>query len=173
MAREQPPGIMVIHVGTGRSAVDDQLRELMYLAPARRTILLCHGVSPDEIAAAVGLGAGAVISEDCGAEGLLDAFEAMRQGRPYLGRVISDILRGKAPAAGAETRGATPGHLTARERQVLALVAQARTAQEIGALLGMSQGTVQAHRRSIMNKLRVRRTVALVRRAIQLGLVAD
>jgi DNA-binding NarL/FixJ family response regulator len=173
MAREQPPNVVVIHVGTGRSAVDDQLRELMYLVPARRTILLCHGVSPDEIAAAVGLGAGAVISEDCGAEGLLDAFEAVRQGRPYLGPGVSDILRGKTAAVSDQTRAATAGHLTARERQVLGLIAQARTGQEIATLLGMSLRTVHAHRRSIMRKLQVRNTVALVRRAMQLGLVTQ
>ena len=88
------------------------------------------------------------------------------------GADVSGPLQAKASEREREPGGPSGVRLTRRERQVLELIAEARTAREIAVQLGMSASTARAHSRSIMNKLQVRRVVALVRRAIRLGLVA-
>jgi PAS domain S-box-containing protein len=68
-------------------------------------------------------------------------------------------------------RTQTPTPLTAREIQVLGLVAEGKSTKEIGALLNISYKTVDSHRGRIMEKLGVHETASLVRYAIRQGIV--
>lgn len=68
-----------------------------------------------------------------------------------------------------KTNGATP--LTAREIQVLSLVADGKSTKEVAALLSISYKTADSHRSRIMEKLGVHETASLVRYAIRQGIV--
>jgi two-component system, NarL family, response regulator NreC len=68
--------------------------------------------------------------------------------------------------------GQGPSKLTAREREVLTLVAEGNSNQEIAALLHLSRKTVEVHRRNLMLKLGIHRAADLVKHAIREGLVA-
>jgi len=61
--------------------------------------------------------------------------------------------------------------LTTRERQILALIADEMTSQQIAKQLFISPNTVENHRFKILSKLGVRNSVGLVRKAMQLGLI--
>lgn len=63
------------------------------------------------------------------------------------------------------------GPLTAREVQVLALVADGHSTKEVAALLGISYKTADSHRSRIMEKLGIHETASLVRYAIRQGIV--
>jgi PAS domain S-box-containing protein len=80
----------------------------------------------------------------------------------YLGSCV------EIPAPGRNT-AVSP--LTAREVQVLALVAEGHSTKEIAALLGISYKTADSHRSRIMEKLGVHETASLVRYAIRQGIV--
>ena len=80
----------------------------------------------------------------------------------YLGSCVEVHAPGRATAA-------TP--LTARELQVLALVADGKSTKEIAGLLGISYKTADSHRSRIMEKLGVHETASLVRYAIRQGIV--
>jgi DNA-binding NarL/FixJ family response regulator len=62
--------------------------------------------------------------------------------------------------------------LTARERQVLELVAQGRSNLEIGRQLGLSPKTIARHRERIMNRLNLHSRTELVKFAIRTGLIS-
>jgi two-component system, NarL family, response regulator NreC len=57
--------------------------------------------------------------------------------------------------------------LTAREREVLRLLAEGNSAKKLAALLGLSSKTVEAHKFNLMRKLDVHNTAQLVRVALQ------
>jgi DNA-binding NarL/FixJ family response regulator len=61
--------------------------------------------------------------------------------------------------------------LTQRERVVLQLISEGKSNKEVGAHLGMSVKTAEAHRRNIMLKLDIHETAGLVRHAIRIGLI--
>jgi PAS domain S-box-containing protein len=82
----------------------------------------------------------------------------------FLGYIGSCV---EIPAPG-RTTAVTP--LTAREVQVLALVAEGHSTKEIAALLGISYKTADSHRSRIMEKLGVHETASLVRYAIRQGI---
>jgi RNA polymerase sigma factor (sigma-70 family) len=62
--------------------------------------------------------------------------------------------------------------LTAREKQVLQLIAQGKSNKEIATLLDLSVNTVSVHRANLMEKMNIHRTAELVLFAIRKGLVA-
>jgi DNA-binding NarL/FixJ family response regulator len=98
---------------------------------------------------------------------LVDACRAAMRGEPFLypaavTRLIADLLaRPQEP----------PDPLTRRELQVVKLIAEARTNEQIAQVLTISQRTVERHRENIMGKLGMRDRVELTRYAIRRGLI--
>ncbi len=66
-----------------------------------------------------------------------------------------------------------PNYLTPREQQVLQLMARELTSHEIGALLHLSQRTVESYRLILMQKLDVKNMIGMVKKAIMLGLIKE
>ena len=99
------------------------------------------------------------------------AVRAVVRGETYLSpavskQVVSDYI--------GRTGGAFEplDVLTARQREVLQLVAEGLTSKEIAQRLGLSFKTVEAHRAQIMERLDVHEIAGLVRFAIRVGLVS-
>ena len=86
----------------------------------------------------------------------------------HRGRVRPDAHRGPRPAA---ARGAGPGRLSARERELVTLVAQGRTDAQIAAQLYISIRTVRSHLDRIRDKTGCRRRADLTRLALTAGLI--
>jgi DNA-binding NarL/FixJ family response regulator len=74
-------------------------------------------------------------------------------------------------SVGGRTKARTIFHPTPREREVLRLVWGGLSNREIADRLGISSRTIEAHRASLMKKLRVANTAQLVRIAIEQGLI--
>jgi DNA-binding NarL/FixJ family response regulator len=135
---------------------------------------LKHGRNPPRVVAVSGqasglifkqaldLGADAVISKEDDSEELLAAIRALGRGERYRSPTVERIV-------GALTPGSGPT-LTAREREVLALVAQGLSNDEIGARLGMASKTSKKHRENIRAKLGVSTAVEAAQAAVRLGL---
>jgi len=63
--------------------------------------------------------------------------------------------------------------LTARQREVLQLIAEGRTMKEVASLLNISPRTAQSHKYEIMQVLGLQTTAALIQYAVRLKLVAE
>jgi DNA-binding NarL/FixJ family response regulator len=168
LAAELSPDVVVVDLNLGSDGAG-LVRALAVLRPAPRTVVIGGRVGADRLEDVVDAGVDACVSVDDGTAELLAALEETGAGRRYIGPMIADALvrrqNGPAPAAVPPTR------LTGRERQVLALIAQGKTEREIAGELGLSPKTVHTYRTSIMAKFRVHNVIALVRRALDLGLV--
>jgi DNA-binding CsgD family transcriptional regulator len=81
---------------------------------------------------------------------------------PHLSRSLGELAQDRPPVQDP---------LTAREREVLRLVAESRTTKEIAADLGISVKTAECHRTHVMKKLDIHDTAGLVRYAVRRGLV--
>jgi two-component system response regulator NreC len=91
-------------------------------------------------------------------------------GRVLDPHALDAVLRDYAQRC-QEAEGHGPSQLTAREREVLTLVAEGNSNQEIADLLGLSRKTVEVHRRNLMLKLGIHRAADLVKHAVREGLV--
>lgn len=118
------------------------------------------------------VGAAGYVLKRAAAEDLVAAVRATHRGEAFLypsvaKMVVQDFLQ-RAPAK--EKEKALDG-LTEREREVLTLIAEGLTNQEIAGRLFISIKTVQTHRAHIMEKLNLHDRTALVRYAIRKGFI--
>jgi len=102
------------------------------------------------------------------AQDLVAAARAVRRGEPFLTNAAERTLIRRWMEEGA----AGPREpLTAREEQVVKLIAEAHTNAQIAQTLHVSEKTVESHRANVLRKLGMRDRVELVRYAIRRGLV--
>ncbi|MGE8413947.1 MAG: response regulator [Pseudomonas sp.] len=147
-------------------------RLLQQRQPEIKVVIFTMDDSPDHLEAAMAAGAVGYLLKDASREEVLDALQRVARGEEALNSAVSARLlrrmsergNGQAPQAQA---------LTARERQVLGLVAGGFSNREIGEKLGITTGTAKAHVERVIGKLGAAdRTQAAVR-GIALGLVAQ
>lgn len=113
-------------------------------------------------------GASGYVLKHSAGEELIRAIQEVVEGRVYLTPLlIKDVITTLTEAA---TQPAV--QLTPRQREVLQFIAEGRRMKEIAATLQLSTRTVESHKYQMMQALGVDSTAALVRYAIQLGLVA-
>jgi DNA-binding NarL/FixJ family response regulator len=126
--------------------------------------------SPEYAARAFAAGAAAYLNKDSAFDELAAALEAVGAGRRYLCRAID-----AAQVAAFERRAASGGPgldgLTARQREILQLIAEGLGTRQIAERLFLSVKTVETHRAHIMRRLDIHDVPGLVRFAIRHGLL--
>jgi DNA-binding NarL/FixJ family response regulator len=138
--------------------------ELHGRPPAVRTVMLSMHAHPNLVREARRAGAGAYVLKSCADRDLVAACRSVLRGAPFLAPAGLE-------AACDHDEAAVPPPLTPREREVAALVADARTTNQIALELGISPRTVERHRENILAKLGMRDRVELTRYAIRRGLI--
>jgi len=100
---------------------------------------------------------------------LTEALKQVQLGNRYLPKNISDILLNDS--IGLENSNYFIPKLTTREKEILALITQEFTTEEMAKKLFVSTKTVESHRSNLIQKLSVKNTAGLVRVAFEKGLV--
>ncbi|MBN4056234.1 response regulator transcription factor [Rhodothermus sp. AH-315-K08] len=119
---------------------------------------------------ALKVGAQAYVVKNSTSSELSAALDSIMKDEVYLSPSISTQIVDSA-LTGKDLTSAVDERLTARQREVLQLVAEGCTSKEIGERLSLSIRTVDAHRRHIMSVLDIHEVAGLVRYAIREGLI--
>lgn len=174
---ELHPDIVVLDIAMPGMNGLEVLRRIGERPPPRpRVIVLSAHAEREYVLAALRSGAAGYLLKDAAFEDLLAAIDMVANGRRYLGAGISELAVDAflGPAGGhapAEPGGRSDlDKLSPREREVLGLIAQSRTNDEIARHLGISVHTVQTYRKRLMEKLGMSRAVDLARFALRHGL---
>jgi len=115
---------------------------------------------------------GYLIKETAGLE-VVDAVRAVQRGERYLSQRIADLLTDISFRQLETSMEVSPlDALSPREREILQLVAEGRTSQEIGERLSISSKTVDTYRSRLMHKIGVGDVAGLVKFAIQHGVIS-
>jgi len=125
----------------------------------------------EDVRALVDGGAEGCVSLDVGLLPLRTALGRVAAGGRFLCDRATELLC--RPATPAPPAAAGVHALTAREREVLSMIAQGDRSSTVARRLGLSVKTVQTHRRNLMMKLGVDSTAGLVRQALRLGLASQ
>lgn len=170
---EQAVDIVCIDIGMPGMNGIEATRRLLALRPEIRVIGLSAYSDRQFVIDLLNAGAlGYVTKAEAGDE-LLRAIHNVRKGRTYL---CPDVAGAVASALRFDTDLRAGSHqLTARERQVLQLIAEGHTSVRIAERLHVAPSTVEVHRRNIMRKLGLHNVAELTRYAIHSGIspVAD
>ena len=146
-------------------------RRLSDECPDVRVIILSMHASEDYVARALKAGAQGYLTKASAAQELERALSAVMSGEQYIDSHIS--------RAALETymRRMEEGHeadvLTARQREILQMIAESLGTKEIAYRLGVSTKTVETHRKLLMDRLNIHDVAGLVRYAIRTGVVSS
>jgi DNA-binding NarL/FixJ family response regulator len=145
----------------------DATREIAQVSPATRVLLLAAQFDERWVGAALRAGVRGFVAKAGPMEELHDAIQEVARGGVHAcPEVAPALLR-----AGAAVGGPESGPLTAREQEVLRLIAEGQSTKQVAALLGITFKTAESHRARIMAKLGIHETAGLVRYAIRDGLI--
>jgi DNA-binding NarL/FixJ family response regulator len=111
---------------------------------------------------------GYILKEDAPRE-LLNAISAIQRGEFYMSPLIVPYLQ--EFYVQKHQKGARSELLTARETEVLKLIAEGKSSKEIAAILCLSVRTIDNHRANIMKKLNIAKNTDLVRYALSMGYI--
>ena len=146
-------------------------RELSQQRPDLRTLILSMHDNEQYLFEAIRVGASGYVLKSAVDRDLVEASRAAMRGEPFLyPGAVRALMREYLERARAG-EAANGEMLTPREEEIVKLVAEAHTNDEIGALLHISKKTVERHRANILEKLGMRDRVELTRYAIRRGLV--
>jgi DNA-binding NarL/FixJ family response regulator len=169
-ARTQKPDVVVIDVSMpGMNGLDATLRINTEVPDAK---VLCLSMHSDRrfVDAALRSGARGYLLKECALEELVRAIHAVVAGQIYVSPRLADTVLEGYRANGGENSALDL--LTPREREVLQLLAEGHSAQDIAARLFVSVKTVGTHREHLMQKLGTRSLAGLTKFAIREGLTS-
>ena len=151
-----------------QSTVNAQLAEVRRHFPQQRVVML--SMYGEERYAVPALRAGAVgyITKTMAAEELVKAIRKVMEGGTYIGPRLAELL---AEEARAPEAGAPHERLTARENEILTLIGAGLQIKQVAAELGISVSSVNTYRLRIFQKMDLHSNAALIRYAVQHGLV--
>jgi DNA-binding NarL/FixJ family response regulator len=146
-------------------------RRLTRERPEVRVLMLSMHENEQYLFEALRAGASGYVLKTAADRDLVEACRAVLRGQPFLypsgiAVLIRDFLD---RARDGEDMPADP--LSPRELEVVKLVAEARTSEQIASILGVSRKTIERHRENVLAKLGMRDRVELTRYAIRRGLI--
>ena len=176
MTRRLNPDVLLLDLRMPRCDGVTAVRRLRELEVPVRVLVLTTYADDRSVIQALQAGADGYLTKDCGAQQLHDAIERVAAGGPILDPAVQHHVIHAATAAAAPSAAPTPpppDNLTAREAQVLALVAQGLSNAEIAAHLTIGETTVKSHINHVLTKIGARTRAQAVTYAFRQGLATE
>jgi DNA-binding NarL/FixJ family response regulator len=176
LVREHVPNIVLMDISmpelNGLDATERIIREY----PRVKVIILSMHTSEEYVLQALDVGASGYLLKDADLSELELALRSVVRGEIYLSpavskHVIRNYLDRTGERSASSDRISSVGGLTSRQREVLQLIAEGHTSQDIAEQLFISVKTVEKHRYQIMERLDIHNIAGLVRYAVEQGLV--
>jgi DNA-binding NarL/FixJ family response regulator len=171
LARVHAIDLAVLDVAMPRLTGLQAARELSRRSPGTRILLLSMYDNDQYFFEALRAGASGYVLKSVADRDLVEACRAVMREEPFIHpAALTALMREYLQRAGRGER--LPGSiLSARETEVVKLIAEGRSSQEIAALLVISVKTVERHRANVLQKLEMRDRTQLTRYAIRTGLI--
>jgi DNA-binding NarL/FixJ family response regulator len=164
------PDVALVDISMPGSSGIKAIERIREAAPATRVLVLTMHDMPAYLRAALAAGASGYVDKRAADSALLAAIRDVSRGRTAL----DPTLAASVVQSGLRRRGTTGASLSTplshREREVLELVAQGYTNQQIADHLGLSVKTVETYRARLVEKLGLQSRAELVRYALDSGL---
>lgn len=172
LAKREKPDVIVADISMPLLNGIDAVRKLREAGVAAKVVFLTMHPDVSYLSRALEVGASGYVLKHAAADELVMAIKDAMRGKTF----ISPQLRGAAVEElldETKRQGKQSLELTPRQREVLQLLAEGKSAKEIGAILEISARTVETHKYKMMDDLGVKTTAQLVQHAMKLGLVSS
>lgn len=147
-------------------------KRLLKVSPDSRVLVLSMYGHKEFVLEVMAAGACGYLLKNAGKEELAMAIHTVLEGKRYIAPELDRLIR-NGDRSRDRSGDLSYAPLTKRELQIVKLIVAEHTTQEIAERLFLSAGTVETHRRNIMQKLDVRNTAGLVKYAVERGWGAE
>ncbi len=172
LAKELKPDVVMMDIAMPGMDGIDATRKLVAACPGVKVLALSTHLERHFIVQMLEAGASGYVVKSAEGEELLRGVRAVYHNETYVCAKVASVIIGlvRHATSAPETNGERLGR---REREVLGLLAEGKTSQEIASSLNIATSTVIAHRRNIIRKLGLHSVAELTKYAIREGLTSS
>lgn len=171
LTRKLRPDVVVMDIAMPLLNGLEATRQILKELPAARILILSAHNDDAYIQHLNAVGAAGYLIKQTSSNTLARAIREVGRGNTFFTPSIAKRLRKQEPGAGGKARKKQVAQLSSREMEVLQLIAEGQANKQIAAELKISVKTVEKHRQSVMDKLRIHDTAGLTRYAISAGII--
>src|SRR5688572_6230118 len=168
-ARELRPDVVLLDLSMPGPRSGDVIRAVLRACPKTRVLILTMHDDAAYLRSALAAGAAGYLVKKAADTELLSAIRAVHAGRTFVDLTQTPDLAQRAP--GVAGQAAPPRDLSRRERDVLRLLAQGHSNQQIADRIRLSVKTVETYRTRLRKKLRLKGRAELYRFAAESGIL--
>jgi len=172
LSRQLQPDVVVMDLSLPDLNGLEATRQIVKQSPRVEVVVLTMHHSEELVHQVLQAGARGYVLKSDADECLINAVDSLRHHKPYLTPGITEVVLDeylrRSDAAPDDRPHAA---VTAREREIIQLLAEGKSNKEVAAELNLSPKTVEAHRANVMRKLHLRSLSDLVRYAIRNNIV--
>ena len=161
------PDVVVMDLSLPELNGLDATRQILKDAPDTEVLVLTMHQSEELARDVLQAGARGYVLKADADENLITAVDSLQRHMPFLTAAVTEFVLDDYLRRGDAQDDLAPVTVTAREREIIQLVAEGQTNKEAASTLGISVKTIEAHRANIMRKLHLRSISDLVRYAIR------
>ena len=167
--REVPPDVVFMDISMPVLSGIEACRQIVHQHPDVKVIALSQHEDGEYVYQMLKAGGSGYMLKNSSKEEFLEAIRSVMAGEKYFSHriseiMISDLVNRREIETDAEK---SLNHITRREKEIIRLIADELSNQEIGEKLHISLRTVETHRRNIMQKLDVKSVVSLIKYAVK------
>ena len=167
------PDLVLTDLSMPRMDGTDVIQSIKRQSPNTKVVALTVHRTEEYVLATLRAGADGYVLKEASYDELLMAIRSVLKGQHYLSPEISGkLIEGYLEGRKSHKTDSLWETLTRREREILKLIAEGFKSKEIADYLCISVHTVETHRSTLMKKLNLHNTAALVALAIEKGLVS-
>jgi two-component system, NarL family, response regulator NreC len=172
LAEQFKPDVSILDVAMPLLNGIEATRQIARRVPSTRILVLSMYADEAYVAQILRAGASGYLLKDSADVDLIQAISEVSRGKSFFSPAIARVMLDNYVRQDAE-KGVSDRYesLSQREREILQLVAEAKTNKEIAALLNVSTSTVETHRARIMEKLDLHSAAEIVLYAVRRGVI--
>jgi two-component system response regulator NreC len=167
------PDVVVLDLAMPHLNGAEAAQRIVEMLPGTAIVILSMHADEGYVLRALKAGAKGYLVKDSAESDLIDAIKAVSAGKAFFSPEVSKVLV-EDYVREMQSRGVEDSYelLTAREREILQLLAEGKSNKDISALLNLSLFTVETHRRNLQEKLNLHSLAELILYAVRKGVIS-
>jgi len=171
-AKKLSPDVVIMDIGMSELNGIDATRQIVKMLPGVKVLALSMYSDKRFVKEMLKAGASGYMLKDSAFNELIDAIRVVVENKIYISPSVAGIVLDDYLGASTDKESSVRSLLTAREMEVLQLLAEGKSMKQIALSLSLSIKTIESHRTRIMQKIDVSNIADLTKYAIREGIIS-